>query len=276
MNIHSSKIPAFVAALPAFPKVITELLDCLRDQSHSLETMVRIARSDPVIAAEILSAANSLRRLRGMTDIPNLFAAASVVGLDRIRRIILTVGLNRFVSYGRGQSYFFEHSLAVAIVAQELAAMVRISPTEAYVAGILHDVGQLVFHVTGGDAYQNIRRQAIADDSLLDLESAMFTLNHCEVGLLLAKHWQLSSDVMLAIATHHERHMEWKSPLQAVISVAEVLVKALDLPFSPHNRVSSIPGNALEYLQLSWESPRMRECMGRCRARFEHARGNVQ
>ncbi len=266
-------MPEIAAQLPAFPKVVPELLDCLREDAPSLDDLVLIARNDPVISATILSAANRLRRMRALSDLSDLFAAASVIGFDKIRQIILSVGLNRFISQGSGQSYFFEHSLAVAIVAQELAFITRISPAEAYVAGILHDVGQLAFFVQNADLYRDIRRQAILGGDLLPREKEAFGLDHCQVGVLLASFWSLPKSIMWALGGHHDNNTTWNNGLQAVINLAESLSRALDLPHSPHGRVTSINQSALEFLHLRWDSTEMADCFGRCRARFDYAWG---
>lgn len=272
MRISSVHIPEIAARLPAFPKVVPELLDCLREDAPSLDSLVVIARNDPTISATILSAANRLRRIRALSDLSDLFAAASVIGFDKIRQIILTVGLNRFISQGGSQSLFFEHSLAVAIVAQELASITHISPSEAYVAGILHDVGQLAFFALDFEPYRKLRDQAILAGDLLARERAVFGLDHSQVGVLLASFWKLPKSIMWAIGSHHDSNTTWNNGLQAVINLAESLSRALDMPHSPHGRVTNINQSALELLQLRWDSPEMADCFGRCRARFNYVK----
>ncbi|MDO9067863.1 MAG: HDOD domain-containing protein [Deltaproteobacteria bacterium] len=271
-RISSSPIPELAARLPAFPKVVPKLLDCPRKDAPSLDSLVMIARHDPVISATILATANRLRRMRALPDLSDLFAAASIIGFNNIRQIIISVRLNGFISQGSSYSYFVEHSLAVAIVAQELAIMVRISPVEAYVAGILHDVGQLLFFVQDANLYHDIRREAIQSGNLLQLEADAFGLDHCQMGILLGNYWKLPNTIMQAIGGHHKSDMVWMNGLQAVINLAETLCKALDLPHSPHNRVTTVSNSALEFLQLRWNSLEMADCFGRCRARFGYAR----
>lgn len=272
-RILSTHIPEIAARLPVFPKVVSELLDCLREEAPSLDSLVLIARNDPAISATILSSANRLRRIRALSDLSDLFAAASVIGFDKIRQIIITVGLNRFIGQGSGQPFFFEHSLAVAIVAQELACMTQVSPAEAYVAGILHDVGQLVFWAEDAVLYDEIRHQVILAEDLLTREREVFGLDHSDVGVLLASFWNLPKNIMWAIGGHHDSNTTWNNGLQAVINLAESLSRAMDLPYSPHGRVTSVNQSALEFLQLRWDSPEMADCFGRCRARFDYARG---
>lgn len=271
-RISSTHIPEIAARLPAFPKVVPGLLDCLREDAPSLDSLVLIARDDPVISAAILSTANRLCRIRALPDLSDLFVAASIIGFDKIRQIVLSVALNRFARQGGGQSLFFEHSLAVAIVAQELACIAHISPAEAYVAGILHDVGQLVFFVRDADLYREIRHRAVLAGDLQALERNVFGMDHNQAGVLLASFWKLPKSIMWAIGSHHDHNTTWNNGLQAVINLAESISRALDLPYSPHGRVTSINQSALELLRLRWDSPEMADCFGRCRARFNYVR----
>jgi HD-like signal output (HDOD) protein len=171
--ITAAQIPAIAERLPPFPRVVPELLDSLQSDTLSVDNLVRIARNDSVIAAAILSGANGLRRLRAQPDTADLFAAASLIGTNKLKQIIVKLGLNKLLSEGSGQAFFYEHSLAVAIVAQELAQLVPgVSADEAYIAGILHDIGQLAYFVVDAEAHRRIRQQAIGDGNLLALEAA--------------------------------------------------------------------------------------------------------
>ena len=271
-RITPALIPDIATRLPAFPRVVPELLDCLQSDTISVDSLVHIARQDSVIAAAILSAANGLRRLRAQPDTADLFAAASLIGTNKLKQIIVRIGLNKLLSEGSGQAFFFEHSLAVAIVSQELAQLVPgVSQDEAYIAGILHDIGQLAYFVVDAEAYRRVRHQAIGDGQLLAHEAAAFGLDHAEVGRLLTSHWQLPTSILQAIGRHHETDGIWHSKLEAVINLAETLSRALDIPASPHNRVLSLNAAALDYLGLNWAMPEMADLIGRSRARFTYA-----
>ena len=87
------------------PRSCLELLDKLQSDTLSVDSMVRIARNDSVIAAAILVAANGLRRLRAQPDTADLFAAASLIGTNKLKQIIVRVGLNKLLSEGSGQAF---------------------------------------------------------------------------------------------------------------------------------------------------------------------------
>lgn len=261
-------IAAVAKALPPFPTIVLQLLDMLHDENSSLEVVGRLARNDPVISGNILAIANHVRRLRAQSDLSDPYAAASLIGVNHVRRIVVNAGMNRLLG-GKGSSFFFSHSFAVAVASQELAALCGVSPDEAYIAGILHDVGQLCFHMIDDQAFQDAYQQSAADGKLIERETALFGMDHCQIGAKLAHYWNLPEEVLSAIETHHDEATV-TSRLQAVVCLGETLARALDIPSSTRNRVVSLNSKAVEFLEIDWSSPEMLDCFGRCRARFQH------
>lgn len=263
-------VVAIARRLPPFPKVVLQLLEMLGHDDVSMDALTRQARNDPVIASGILATANRLRRINAQPDLHDPFVAASLIGITQVRRIVVTASMNKFMADDKGASFLFNHSKAVAIVAQELAQLCGLSAEKAYVAGILHDVGQLCFHLMDAERFQEAYRESILDGRLIERETAAFGVDHARIGAALAAHWELPEEFVLSIRDHHEDAVV-TSRLPAVINVAESLARALDIPASPKNRVTRINSLAVEELGLDWNSPAMGDCFGRCRARFQYA-----
>lgn len=262
-----AEIPRLAAVLPPFPQVVARLLEGLHDPGSSLEALVRLARNDPVIISNILASANKVRRMNARHDLDDPYVAASMIGIDQIRRIVATTGMNRFLDDGKGSSFLLGHSRAVAIIAQELAMLTGVSTEKAYVISILHDVGQLCFHMLDPEAFQAAYRQSALDGRLLEHEARAFGVDHAQVGAALARHWLLPEEFVSTILTHHDDQTV-TSPLQAVVNLAESLSRALDIPPSPKNRLTRLNRRAVEELGIDWRSPAMMDFFGRCRARF--------
>lgn len=273
--LSQDNLPAEAAklagTLPPFPQVVLQLLDMLRDEDTSLEALARLARNDPVITSGILATANRIRRIHMQSEIYDPFIGASLIGINQLRRIVVESALNKFLANQKGADFLLQHSRAVAIVAQELATLCGVSPEKAFVAGILHDIGQLCFHVMDAEAFQEVYRQSAIDGKLLEREAAAFGVDHAMLGAELSRHWGLPDEFVSAIAEHHDGAVV-SSPLQAVINVAESLTRALDIPSSPKNRLTKLNAAAVESLQIVWDSDEMRDCYGRCRARFRQTR----
>lgn len=271
-SISGNLITEIIARLPTFPKVVLDLLGMLRDENVSLDTLARVARNDPVISASVLAAANRMRRLRALPDLQDPYVAASCVGTNKLRSIVVTAGMNRFIAQNRADTFLFEHSLAVAIIAHELAFLSSTSPEEAYVAGILHDIGQLAFFVADKDLYRQVlAAQASTGSNLLQLEEQAFGLDHGQAGVLLACEWNLPTSIVQAIAGHHQEQVPCSGKVQALINIAETLARGMDMPPAAGNRVASFNSGALEMLGLRWDMPELQDCLGRARARFQYA-----
>ena len=266
-NPPTLDIEAIARVLPPFPRIFLQLLELLRDEASSFEVMARLIRNDPVLSGNMLATANHVRRLHAQSDLADPFAAASLIGVNRLRQIVVHIGMNRFIGDGRGSEFFFRHSFAVAITSQELAVMCDVSPDEAYIAGILHDVGQLCFHVLDEPAFLRAYQQSAADGRLLEREAEIFGVDHCQIGAQLAQYWNLPDDVVSAIRSHHDDSVA-TSNLQAVVCLGETLARALDIPASSKNRVTKINTPAVELLGIRWDSPEILDCLGRCHARF--------
>jgi putative nucleotidyltransferase with HDIG domain len=262
-------IEGLAKRLPAFPSVIIQLLDLLRNESVTLESLARIARNDPVVVANILSQANYLRRLHAQSDVTDPSLAASMIGINRLRRIVVTIGMNSFIGSVPGGTYLFQHSLAVAITAQEIAMISGLSPDHAYITGILHDVGQLCLHMLNEPAFENLYSQSILDRKLVSREAQFFGADHCWIGAQLAQHWNLPEEIHSAILTHHDDNIV-AGPMQACIGIADTLARALDLPASSENRVTMLNPLAVAELELDWGSVEIANMLDRCVARYHH------
>ncbi|QDX82366.1 hypothetical protein B9N43_14650 [Denitratisoma sp. DHT3] len=264
----AAEVARLAQDLPPFPKVVMRLLDMLQDDNTSLEALAHLASHDAVILSGLLAKANQIRHINAQPDVHDPFVAASLIGFDQVRSIVATAGMHKFLAEEKGATFLFLHSRAVAIVAQELATMCGISSEKAYVASILHDIGQLCLHILDPGAFEEIYQQSAIDGRLVEREAAVFGQDHTEIGAALARHWQLPEDFVEAIRAHHDDDGVTGSPLQAVVNVAESLVRALDIPPSPKNRLTRLNSRAVAALGIDWHSQEMSDCFGRCRARF--------
>ena len=270
VNPANLDIESLARRLPAFPAVIVQVLDLLRDDSVTLEALTRIIRNDPVVMASILAQANHIRRLRVQSDVTDPFVAASIIGVNHVRRIVVTIGMNSFMALLPGGSGLFQHSLAVAITAQEVATLSGLSPDHAYITGVLHDVGQLCLSMLDQLAFEKAHSESVIGAELLHREAELFGVDHCQIGARLAQYWKLPEAIHGAILSHHDDHIV-TGPMQACISVANVLARALDLPMLPQNRVAEVNSLAVEALQLDWNAPEFANMLDRCVVRFHHA-----
>ncbi len=262
--------------LPSFPKLITEILTTLDDHESNLRVLVRCVTLEPMISARILAFANTAAmRGRMGSDVCNVNTAISLIGVNRVRHIVLMSCMDAFMSSAAQASVpvsFWQHSVAVGVSSVELAMYVTmpVITSAALVAGLLHDIGQLWLYRFRAEDMRICQHQAVEHKrGADDVERDYHGVDHCTIGAWLAENWGLPRDVVAAIAGHHQPEESSDITLVSLVHVAEVLSNALDLGNCPENRVTTLCRSACDKLGLVWNDE-IRPLFGRIEARSRH------
>ena len=220
-----------VNRLPSLPHILIELLNACMDECVSFDIISDIISSDTALTAKVLSAANS--PIYGhASQLTSLKHTLMFLGLDTIKSIAITASVQQFFSRynadkGQQLAEFWEHSLLTALIAKSVAELVHYhSPDEAYLAALLHDIGQLVFQLDAQQNYHQLLEQSDSPEQLILLEQQHYQVSHDELGAYLLSEWGLSSFISDAVRYHH-------AP-EELIHDAHLLVKILNMA----NRVS--------------------------------------
>lgn len=258
--------------LPAFPRIVNDILQTLDDENATLNALTRLVETDPVITARIISVANSAALGgRHTGELRNVHMAISLIGLARVKQIAVAVSLAEFARKSQMTSYYWEHSVAVAITAQELGRFTRVSGDYAQVAGLLHDIGQLWMAHAHPLEFQMVRTALDTGKyGIIDLERHFFGTDHCIIGAILASQWGLPPPVVAAIRHHHDPEPALEEKLVSLIHVAEVLANALDLSARQENHVTRLSGEACAAIGLNLEED-LNYLFGKIEARTENA-----
>jgi HD-like signal output (HDOD) protein len=152
-----------IATLPAFPRVVMNILATLNDENAGADALVQDIQRDTVILGQVLSAANRSEAHRAGRNIADTKQAVLVLGTRRIREIALSVSLLDYLGDLGGDATFHEHALAVSICTQELARHSGQNLSTALVAGLLHDIGRLWLLHRYPQSYQRFSTLAAAN-----------------------------------------------------------------------------------------------------------------
>jgi putative nucleotidyltransferase with HDIG domain len=265
------------SSLPAFPLVIRQIVATIDDPEASTEMLAGHIRHDPVIAARVLSLANAAATgTRRQTSTHDIFTAASLIGMNRVREMALLAGVSGFVADMAPPGMtatFWQHSVAVGVCSEEIAlhTAAPASASAALIAGLLHDVGQLWLYRFNADRFSEAWPHALAHGIAIEqAERECFGVDHTVIGAWLAEHWTLPAGIVAAIRGHHAPELALGEPLVPVVHVAEVVSNALDLTGREENHVTSISSAACRALGLTWDE-RARVLFGRVEARSRHA-----
>ena len=275
--ITRDEVVARIDELPAFPRIVTEILAAIDDPDSSLELIAAHIRHDPVITGRILSMANNAaEHTRRLSVVRDVFTATSLIGIGRVRETLFLTAIGGFVAGSltdRNAAAFWRHSVAVGVCCEELAihlGLPRHGDSEL-VMGLLHDVGQLWLARFRRQDYQDTWHDALSHAHGIDsAEREHFGTDHAEIGTWLLEHWHLPAPIVAAVRHHHDAGNDCAELTAPLLHVAEVLSNALDLGNRPENRVTTISTTACSRLGLHWNDA-VRPLFGRIEARSAHA-----
>ncbi len=229
------KLIAKLRGLEQMPSLPVSLVPLLRYMEQPLEKLevqevVELISQDKSLVAQSLYMANSplfgrWQRVESIRD------AVVSLGLQRMRDIVMSCSVLTLVpkeKTGVDPVVFWEHSLGCALVCRQFARRIQFEdPAKAYLSGLLHDIG-VVAHLwivpnEFGRAFAVASKEGIP---LHEAEQHMLGITHAETGKAVAERWNLSADLVNAIAYHH--HAE-ESPshraLVGLVSLADMLCR---------------------------------------------------
>jgi len=199
--------PWALSTPPPFPAIALKVMELLGKEDIDVREVVRWLQADAVFSGEMLRVANSaLYSPSG--EIRSVHQATIVLGLDFVKALAITVGLRVYVKSAMKVPILrrcWSHSLACAILSQELASACFLKPDEAYTAGLLHDIGRLGLMAAYPLEYANLLSVAVDHSfDVLNCERELFDIDHCEAGEWLAKQWRLPAELGNIAAHHHD------------------------------------------------------------------------
>ncbi|MBI4229654.1 MAG: HDOD domain-containing protein [Planctomycetes bacterium] len=220
--------------LPTLPTVVARIGQMLRDPKVSASAIGDVLAEDPVLTARILRLVNSA--YYGFPQkITHVSRAIVILGFQKIHNVVLTASVfSRFAQpAGFPLCALWEHSIAVAIASESLAESLQIRERaeEAFVSGLLHDLGKVVVaHVAPADFAKVVELQRSRDLLFREAERQVLGTDHAEVGFWLARRWGLPEGVQNAIRFHHEPQTARAGRvLASLVHVADLLARALNI-----------------------------------------------
>jgi putative nucleotidyltransferase with HDIG domain len=208
-----------MSKLPVCPAVAMKLYGLLCADDVSLPALDGIAKSDQVVAGKMLQAANSAfyspRQL-----IKTVSQAISYVGIEDARRILVASAVQPLYSSPRLRR-IWKHAIEAAQVAEQIAVLCRkVDPAEAFLVGLLHDVGKLAIALMPNELNSSLDRLIVKGCESAIAEVVVCGFDHAEAGADVLNHWKFSNELVAAVRYHHmpERN---NSPMSALLYLTE-------------------------------------------------------
>ena len=251
------KIIDNIRDLPTLPTVYLALSEAMADPRSTAQDISRRVSSDPASSSRVLRLANSV--LYGFSgQIATISRAVVVLGFDEVRNLVLATSvLDLFSKQDSAFDFrpvdFWAHSIGVGIATRLIGKACRLAEVEnLFVAGVLHDIGKLVFFEFAEKEFTRALDLANkCQQPLRDAEIEILGMDHSQGGRLLVENWHLPPAIQKAIGGHHAGVIgEPPDPLVAAVHIADTLVRALELGFGGDDLIPRPNERAWEVLSL--------------------------
>lgn len=195
--------------LPSPPHILSKLLDVCHDPDSSTGDLADIISFDAALTSKLTMAVN---KAAFAIDLPinNLEKAVTLIGHDKVKSMVITSSIQQlFAGLINSQKVFLYNawldSLYCAVFARDIAIAIEYEhPQDAYLAGLLHDVGQIVFDAKYHDQYVKIINAKTEAETIAQ-EISKYGVSHTELGAAILEQWpSLSPSIADATRYHHE------------------------------------------------------------------------
>ena len=220
--------------IPSPPVVVTKVLGMLKDPDFSLRQLSRIISDDPSLASRTLAISRSAKYAQRRQP-GTVHEAILVLGLQTLRNIVLAIAAQSFLARNsKIAKKLWSHSLGAGLAARILARRSGFGDPElAFLAGLLHDVGEMILLHGDPRGFEEIVEEVQHDKvSLVDREKEIYAFDHPSIGVALLEFWNIDAEISDAVLRHHEHDgkPEAKS-LPTILRMADHLCLKADLGF---------------------------------------------
>ena len=218
-----------VARLPAMPQILLKLIEQCQTEEVGMNALAELVAKDPGMTGKILSIANSSAYHRGSRKL-GLEHSLMTLGVGMIKTLVISESVFQvFNNFSHSNCTdlraFWKHSLSSAVLAREIAGLISYPHIEeAYLAGLLHDVGRLALLATAPREYAT-NFLAKDDEILCEIEERTLKITHQEAGAWLIERWNLDSFLSDSVLYHHESATRLGNthPLIRIVLLAHLL-----------------------------------------------------
>lgn len=251
-----------VKDIPSLPQFVLETLKQLDNPKSSATTVAERLSKDEGLVVRVLRLANSAyyglsNRVTGVAD------AISFLGFKTVKSIVLAASVYRymdtaFTGYSLDRGALWKHSQAVGATSRFLCEKLRAAdPEEAYIGGMMHDLGKIVLNDYVRFGYSIILRLVEEDQMpFCDAERQVLGFDHAQVGGLVMEQWNLPEAYSYVTSYHHtpwDLPEEQKNfqPIVDIVHVANVMCLMLGVGIGADGMQYNISPDALDRLGIT-------------------------
>lgn len=237
MPVSLDEFTKDIDSLVSLPGVGMRINKMVNDASSSASDIGKVISQDPALTARLLRIANS--PAYGLSSqVDTVSRAVAVIGIQRIRDLVLATSTidafegipNELVT----MENFWRHSLYCGLAAHLLAEQRKMKNAETlFIAGLLHDVGQLViFRKAPQESRQALLMSIEGPDELAlhKTERQVLGFDHAQVGAALLRHWHFPDLLVECVEFHHAPALARKYPMEtALVHIANSIATLAEI-----------------------------------------------
>ena len=212
--------------LPMRPGAAQRVLHMLEDPDLSADDLARVIETDPALSARILRLANSPFFGLGGT-VSSASRAVIVLGLSVVRSLAVSTAAGLFDARARQLPQgFWDHAVAVAAGSGVVALHLGVPKSDAFSAGLLHDIGEVLIDRHAPDRAATVRRNAQGDiRKRIAMEQHAFGGDHGEIGATVLATWQLPKAFVDSLRWHHTDPNSHANALAHSVLLGEIIAE---------------------------------------------------
>ena len=268
-------------SLPTLPAIALRVLQVAGDDDSDARQVVQLISGDMALAGKVLAMCRTADR--GVANVTTVERAVVLLGFEAVRGAVLSLKVLEVFEdaaaapTGLDHRALWRHSLAVGILSELIAAEHRhaigaYTPAEAFICGLLHDVGKLAMDHLLPKSYQRVIELTDQHQlNIADVERKVIGLDHNTVGKRLAEHWQLPHLIQDCIWLHGSPpHSVPALPHRSIINIvtiADLAVRQRQIGYSGNHQATS---NLDQHCRdLGFEAPRVHAAVERLNDEFD-------
>jgi signal transduction histidine kinase/HD-like signal output (HDOD) protein len=251
---HLERILAEMDRLPTLPTVATRLISATTATDSSARQVAEIIETDASLSAAILRLVRRADLGVRNADL-SVRKAVTLLGFKAVRNAALTVQLHSLWTADEREPgstavrrELWRHNLAVACVAELIAERAgrQDSAGEAFVCGLLHDIGKIALDACLPKSYARVvERVERRHECICDVERELLGLDHTTAGKRLVTRWALPRPIIECVWLHHQPSDSLPTQVQSdrflrIIQLADNLVRRHRIGFSGYQHVTGI------------------------------------
>lgn len=246
--------------LPTLPDIIFKSNQLFEDPDVLLADVTKLIETDQSIASKILLVVNSA--FYGFPGKINTISQAIIIlGFNSIRNIMLSVSV--FNAFPKSEHFnffnlqeFWKHSIGCGAIAKFLGMQIKLPlAEEAFVAGLLHDLGKIVLvQYFPNEFIEALKLVFEKNILLLEAEEEILGVNHMVIGNLLARSWALPPNLIEVLSFHHNPSQSKLEPeLTSIVHLSDIICRGIGIGSGGDNSIPEIEDFAWKLLNFKVE-----------------------